>query len=54
MDKMCSLENAQDIIFYEIYLQNYGSVQEFETAMNALPKKKKRGRPKKSAEQDKQ
>lgn len=48
IDKMCSLENVQDIIFYEVYLHNYGSIKEFEMAINALPKKKKRGRPKKT------
>lgn len=47
IDKMCALDKAQDIIFYEIYLHNYGSITEFENAMNALPQKKKRGRPKK-------
>lgn len=40
IDKMCSLENVQDIIFYEVYLHNYGSIKEFETAINTLPKKK--------------
>ena len=48
IDKMCDLENVQDIIFFDVYLHNYGSIKEFETAINALPKKRKRGRPKKT------
>lgn len=46
--KMCELPNAQDIIFREIYLQNYGSVDEYKDAINCKPPKqvKKRGRPK--------
>ena len=45
---MCNLPNAQDIIFYEVYLHRYGSIDEFTKANNALPAKKKRGRPKKN------
>ena len=45
---MCNLPNAQDIIFYEVYLHRYGSIDEFTKAINALPAKKKRGRPKKN------
>lgn len=47
--KLCNLSNNQEIIFREIYLQNYGSLKEFESAINCdFPKKqpKKRGRPK--------
>lgn len=39
---LTQLPNAQDIIFYEIYLQNYGSDDEFQKAMNKIPKRKKR------------
>ena len=46
IDKLCALSNAEDIIFYEIYLHRYGSIEEFEKAIKAVPKKKKRGRPK--------
>lgn len=48
VDKLCALSNAEDIIFYEIYLHKYGTPQEFEKAIQAIPKKKKRGRPKKT------
>lgn len=48
VDKLCALSNAEDIIFYEIYLHKYGTPQEFEKAIQPIPKKKKRGRPKKT------
>ena len=48
VDAMSNLPNAQDIIFYEVYLHKYGTISEFQAAMNALPKKQGRGRPKKS------
>ena len=47
---MCELSNVQDIIFREIYLQNYGSLNEFKDAIdgsnNTTTVKGKRGRPK--------
>lgn len=48
VEKMCKLPNADDIIFYEIYLHKYGSVEEFTKSIKASPPKRKRGRPKKS------
>lgn len=48
IEKMCKLSNADDIIFYEIYLHKYGSVEEFTKSIKASPPKRKRGRPKKS------
>lgn len=43
--KMLSqLPNAQDIIFYEIYLQNYGSHDEFKKAMEVASKSKKKAK----------
>ena len=39
---LSQLPNAQDIIFYEIYLQNYGSEEEFKKAMEKIPQKRKR------------
>lgn len=48
--KMCELSNVQDIIFREIYLQNYGTLNEFKDAIdgsnNTTTVKGKRGRPK--------
>lgn len=47
---LCSLPTAQDIIFREIYLHNYGSTKEFQDAINnctqPIQPKRKRGRPK--------
>lgn len=48
VEKMCKLPNADDIIFYEIYLHKYGSVEEFTKSIKTSPPKRKRGRPKKS------
>ena len=45
---ICALPNVQDIIFYEVYLHNYGSIDEFAKANQQVPQKRKRGRPKKS------
>ena len=47
IDRLCTLPNVQDIIFYEVYLHNYGSIDEFSKAIQQVPQKRKRGRPKK-------
>lgn len=47
VELLSTLPNAEDIIFYEIYLNRYGSINEFENTINSMPKKRKRGRPKK-------
>ena len=47
IDRLCALPNVQDIIFYEVYLHNYGSIDEFSKAIQQVPQKRKRGRPKK-------
>ena len=57
IEKMCKLPDAQDIIFREIYLQKYGSLNELKDAIeNCEPPKvsKKRGRPKGSKNKKKQ
>lgn len=41
--------DADDIIFNEIAIERYGSVEDMENAFNKLPEKKKRGRPPKKA-----
>lgn len=44
---ICSLPNVQDIIFREIYIQNYGSIIEFTSAIKGITTtKRKQGRPK--------
>ena len=48
VEKMCKLSNADDIIFYEIYLHKYSSVEKFTKSIKASPPKRKRGRPKKT------
>lgn len=47
VEKLCALPIAENIIFYEIYLHRYGTPEEFQKAIQAIPKKRKRGRPKK-------
>lgn len=48
IEKLSTLSNADDIIFYEIYLHRYGTVEEFKKAMNAEAPKRKVGRPRKN------
>ena len=48
IDRLCNLPNVQDIIFYEVYLHNYGSIDEFSKSFQQVPQKRKRGRPKKA------
>ena len=49
IDRLCALENAEDIICHEIYVRKYGTVEDMTKAFNKLPEKRKRGRPKKLA-----
>ena len=48
IDKLSTLPDADDIIFYEIYLHKYGTIEEFKKAMNAETPKRKVGRPRKN------
>lgn len=47
IEKLCNLENAEDIIFNEIAVMKYGSVEQMRQAFTKTPEKRKRGRPKK-------
>ena len=49
VERLCNLENAEDVIFHEIYVRKYGTVDEMTQAFNKMPEKRKRGRPKKTA-----
>ena len=49
VEKLCNLDNAEDILCYEIYLRKYGSVDAMAQAFCQMPEKRKRGRPKKKA-----
>lgn len=52
---ICSLPNVQDIIFREVYIQNYGSIVEFTNAIKGITTtKRKQGRPKGSKNKKKQ
>ena len=42
------LKIHDDIIFNEIYIERYGSIEDMRKAFEALPQKKKRGRPRKT------
>lgn len=48
VNKLCALPNADDIIFYEIYLHRYGTPEELIKSIQAKPEKRGRGRPKKT------
>ena len=45
--RMAALPDAQDIIFHEILVSQYGTVEDMKKALSKLPEKKKRGRPRK-------
>lgn len=45
--RLSELPEADDIIFNEIAIEHYGSIQDMKNAFEKLPEKKKRGRPKK-------
>ena len=47
--RLSDLPEADDIIFNEIAIERYGSVEDMKNAFNKLPEKRKRGRPKKTA-----
>ena len=49
MRRLSDLPEADDIIFNEIAIERYGSVEDMKNAFNKLPEKRKRGRPKKTA-----
>lgn len=52
---ICSLPNVQDIIFREVYIQNYGSIVEFTNVIKGITTtKRKQGRPKGSKNKKKQ
>lgn len=46
--RLSSLPEADDIIFNEIYIERYGSIEDMRKAFEALPQKRKRGRPRKN------
>ena len=48
VDKLCGLENAEDIILNEIAVMKYGSVEQMRKTFEKLPEKRKRGRPRKT------
>ena len=47
--RLSDLPEADDIIFNEIAIERYGSVEDMKNAFNKLPEKRKRGRPKKAS-----
>lgn len=47
IDRLCALEEAEDIICHEIYVRKYGTIDDMAKAFSKLPEKRKRGRPKK-------
>ena len=47
--RLSDLPEADDIIFNEIAIERYGSVEDMRKAFEALPEKKKRGRPRKTS-----
>ena len=45
--RMATLPDSQDIIFNEILVSQYGTIEDMKQAITKLPEKKKRGRPRK-------
>lgn len=46
IEQLCNLPEAEDIIFHEIYVRKYGSIDDMKQAFERLPEKRKPGRPK--------